>query len=453
MSPSHSDEWSKKIGQVFDSRPRIAVDDVSRWIDRIEEKKFRRSVVCPGVHVCLYGPSGSGKTSLAKTILGRLNKKNQKFLYTKINHNSSWESFKSQIIENKQAKNKRGKAAGVKIGIKNLLPYIELEGEVGGSEMYGTLSRSKLVAVLDIPSIAHFLVDNNLFLAIDDTNFATPELQLMLTDLAKEITDNSENSNAKVIFIGADDIFLKLIKVHDSLKDRTEEIPLGSILGDEGESSVVTKDRVWKFICDGLVQLGLKNPGKDENISSVQLKECSRLIEFAADGLPKSIVRLGRTIAEKGEYRSRVSYNDIKNSAGAMTKRNFRYYRSGYRALVSLIKKNGLLQEVCMWMFKRGASRIHRLEDISEDLHSLATYTQFNEATKTLENKEFLIITGGEENVFFARDPLLAHTIGVALMCPDMCGVDSDFFGADPGIKQLLLKFKGVKDPELRQRI
>ena len=34
----------------------------------------------------------------------------------------------------------------------------------------------------------------------------------MLTSLAKEILDNSENSKAKIIFVGADDIFLKNIK-------------------------------------------------------------------------------------------------------------------------------------------------------------------------------------------------------------------------------------------------
>ncbi len=96
MNTSHSDVFSKKNGNVFAVRPRIAVDDLSRWIDRQEEKIFRSAATCPGGHVCLYGPSGSGKTSLAKTIIAMLKKKVYKFIYTMINHNSTWNSFKSQ---------------------------------------------------------------------------------------------------------------------------------------------------------------------------------------------------------------------------------------------------------------------------------------------------------------------------------------------------------------------
>ena len=83
--PGHSDAWNKKIGEIFDTRPRVAIEDRTRWMDRSEEKEFRSSVVCPGVHVCLYGPSGSGKTSLAKTVLGRLSKARMRFVYTKLN--------------------------------------------------------------------------------------------------------------------------------------------------------------------------------------------------------------------------------------------------------------------------------------------------------------------------------------------------------------------------------
>jgi len=110
---------------VFDIRPRVAVNDISRWMERKEEKKLRSAIVRPGMHVCLYGPSGSGKTSLAKTILARLKAKGEKFIFVRLNHSSTWRSFKSQIVENRQAKAAAEKVFGVKIGIKNLLPYLE----------------------------------------------------------------------------------------------------------------------------------------------------------------------------------------------------------------------------------------------------------------------------------------------------------------------------------------
>ena len=185
----------------------------------------------------------------------------------------------------------------------------------------------------------------------------------------------------------------------------------------------------------------------------MQLTECIDWIDNAADGLPKSIVRFGKIIAEKGEYRNRVSYTDIKNSATEMTKRNFRHYRSRYRALVYSLKNDRLLQDVCIWMFNQGASRIHKLDDIAEDLREFATYALFEEAISTLANKNFIVITGIDKNIFFAQDPLLAHTIGVALKDPGKCGVDGTFFGKDNETRQLLLRFTGPKDPECRNNI
>lgn len=454
MARNYSDEWSFKVGQVFDSRPRIAIDDLSRWIERREEKRFRNAVACPGIHVCLYGPSGSGKTSLAKTILGRLHKKGAKFIYVRLNHNSTWETFKSQIIENSNVGNPSDKGLGVKIGLQNLLPYLEISGEIGkGGGFLNSIPHSQIISSINISHISQLIIDLNLMLAIDDVNFASNELLLMLTSLAKEITDNSTASKAKIIFIGADDIFLRIIKLNDSLKDRTEEVSLGSVRDDEEGTSLVPSDRVWKFIADGLVQLGLQDPRNDELISKSQVQECILWIDHAADGLPKSIVRLGRIIAETGRSRNRVSYTDILDSAKAMTQRNFRHYRSRYRALVYAIKNSPTLQEVCLWLFKRGASRIHTLEEIAEDLHHLATYYQFEEAIETLAAKEFLTITGAEKNIFFARDPLLAHTIGVALREPIKCGVDDKYFNNSPEVTQLLLRFSGDKDPENRSKI
>ena len=200
---SHSDTWSKRIGEVFDTRPRVAIEDRSRWMDRLEEKKFRNSVVCPGVHVCLYGPSGSGKTSLAKTVLGRLSKKGMKFVYTKLNHNSNWGSFKSQILENKAAKAASEKRIGVKIGIKSLLPYLEFEGEFGGGGLGSTVSRKEIVDAVSISDIGQFLIDSDFVLAIDDANFADDELLQILSGLAKYITDNSEGSSSKASLINS----------------------------------------------------------------------------------------------------------------------------------------------------------------------------------------------------------------------------------------------------------
>ncbi len=452
MAGSHSDVWAQRVGEVFDVRPRVAIDDLTGWIERREEKKFRDAVVSPGMHVCLYGPSGSGKTSLAKSTIGRLHRRGFKFIYSKLNHNSTWSKFKSQIVENKNAIDPT-RPFSYKIGIKNLIPYLEIETHSDSDFAGAADARSGIIDLIDIRHIANYLNDYEIGLAIDDLNFADDELLENLTSLAKEITDNSSSDRTKIIFIGADDVFLRIMELADSLRDRTEEIALGSIRGDDGNASTIRDDKVWNYIADGLVQLKLTDPRKDKYFPKDQIISAKRWIEYAADGLPKSIVMLGRRIAEKGERRNRVSYSDMMDSAKEMVNRNFRLYRSRYRTLFYLIKKNPIADQVCAWMFKNGASRIHTLEEISEDLNEVATYSMFDEAIKFLSDAKFLVVSGAENNVFFARDPLLAHTIGVALENPSIIGVAQNYFSKDGNAQQMLLRFVGNKDPESRDSL
>ncbi|MBK7017390.1 MAG: hypothetical protein IPH39_17910 [Sulfuritalea sp.] len=166
---------------------------------------------------------------------------------------------------------------------------------------------------------------------------------------------------AKIVFVGADDIFLQIIRTERSLKDRMDEIALGSIDDPEGARKQLKRDRVWRFIADGIAQLGLTRPDADSNVNAEELALCMRAIEHAADGLPKSIIKLGRLIAEKGAGRSRVSVYDIGQSAQVMTLRNFQYYRSNYRTLIEHLRKDRFLPEVCSWMFKNGARAFMKL--------------------------------------------------------------------------------------------
>jgi hypothetical protein len=99
-------------------------------------------------------------------------------------------------------------------------------------------------------------------------------------------------------------------------------------------------------------------------------------------------------------------------------------------------------------MLENGASRIHRLDEIAEDLSDIATYTQFDEAIKLLHQADFLVITGVEESVFFARDPLLAHTLGISMRHRREIEATRGYFASDPNAEQFMLKFKGAKDPE-----
>ena len=437
MAVQNNDAWSEKISKVFNAKPLIAEEGDTRWIPRNEENKLRSAIASHGIHACLYGPSGSGKTSLAKTTLARMGRRGKKHIYVRINNSTTWASFKSQIIENKQARIDTDSPTGV----------------LEESSLRSANERAKIVELLNLSTLAQILVDAQICLVVDDVNFAKDDLLRDLTDLAKEITDHPDESPAKIIFVGADDIFLRIIKTEPSLKDRVDEIALGSIEDQESVNRQIKRDLVWKFISDGLQQLGLNRPDADKYISKEHLAICMRSVEHAADGLPKSIVRLGRTIAEKSKSQSRVTVSDITQSADEMTRRNFQYYRANYRTLIEHLRKDKLLPDICVWMFENGASRIHLVEQVAEDLRDVASYFIIEESLRALESLNFIVLTGSSNNVFFARDPLLAHTLGVALSFPEKCGIHDAYFGIDQTAKQLFLRFPSPNDPESRKEI
>ena len=65
---SNSESWTKKVGRVFNTRPRIASQKGTVWLERKHTAQhFAEAFARPGAHVCLDGPSGAGKTSLALT--------------------------------------------------------------------------------------------------------------------------------------------------------------------------------------------------------------------------------------------------------------------------------------------------------------------------------------------------------------------------------------------------
>jgi hypothetical protein len=118
-----------------------------------------------------------------------------------------------------------------------------------------------------------------------------------------------------------------------------------------------------------------------------------------------------------------------------------------------LIKTEEVAQKVCLWMFKKGASRIHTLDEASADLCNTASYFMVEEAIAFLAEAKFIIVTGSNRNVFFAHDPLLAHTIGVAMSDPQALEIHSDYFKTDHNAQQLLLRLEGPNEPEKRSRI
>ena len=452
MRPSADDTWTIRVSKIFSARPRVGTSD-TLWMPRPEEAKLRASLLAEGVHVCLYGPSGSGKTSLVRTVLSRIGARGKAHVYARLSSGTTWNSFKSQVIENHQSSISLDDVTGVKIGISNLLPYLEFTSSFKRHALGNSKDRATIVEAVTLTALAQALAERNLILVVDDVNFASDELLRTLTDLAKEITDIPTETRAKIVFVGADDIYVRINDLQPNLRERIDDIALGSVEDPSDSRRSLKRDAVWKFLSDSLDRLGLARPEKDPLISREELARCLLAIEHAADGLPKTIVRLGRHIAELGRSRSRVSVADIVPVCEEMTRRNFRNYRSSFRTLLAHLRKSDLLPHIIVWMFRRGASRIHEVDELAEDFRSRCTYFTIESLLLALVDLKFIVISGRGGAVFFAHDPLFAHTLGVALTSPAVCGIDASYFGVDNDSKQLFLELSGSRDPENRQTL
>lgn len=416
--------WAARVGQVFDTRPRIGVENVL-WMRRTEEIALARALRLPGVHVCLDGPSGAGKTSLMRTILAAENHKPPalKHIYAKIHRATDWSLFKRQIIATSGSK-----VADDDTPLKLTLapiPAVSLDTKLWG----GKRINQDLVEKLDVSQLAKVLIEGEFILVIDDLDLGTPEFLGTVADLCKEVSDHLGPKFAKVAIVGTDDIYKRLLNANRSLRDRVDEITMGSLTEPQA---------AWTFITTGLQRLGLLSPSRDKYIKN--LEACKQAVSDAADGLPKSIVRLGSNIALEGDSRGRVSDADIQRHASAMIKKHFHEFRRDYRELEVALGRDMFVRNVCRWMFSKGVGKIHCVTDMVEDLRdSGATSVLIDDALATLVASKFLVRTGEDDEVFFAREPLFAHTLGVALTSPEKCGVEKGYFGEN--VEQLLLKF------------
>lgn len=429
-------DWAERVGAVFDTRPRVSINGGKSWIPRPEEELLANAIAYPGVHVCLDGPSGSGKTSLARTLFTKRRARGR-HIYARLSNSTTWSSFKTQLVERSSSRKDADQGTSVKVGLKDLIPYLEFEGALSVGSLVKRAKRAEILEHLHIPEIADILTAEKLILAVDDCEQASDEMIRMLADLCKELSDRSTDSHAKLVLIGTNDIYRRLINANISIKGRIDEVTLCSV-----------QDRFagWKFITEGLTQLGLRNPDEDKFIQEDKLKLARDAVYDAADGLPKSIVQLGRTLGLRGESRTRVSFADIQAAAQDVTCRTFHDYRREYRALMFALRKKPELQLVCRWMFQHGVVSRHSFSEMAEDLRKNATYGILDDVVEALVDAQFLIRTGKDGDVFFARDPLLAHTLGVALETPAKVGADASFFGN--GKHQLLLPFTSTKDPD-----
>lgn len=408
---NRDDRWVRRVGAVFNTRPRIGVGRKTVWLSRdgyVNDllDSFQRA----GSHVCLDGPSGVGKTSLAWTFLVT---NSIPYVNVQLTSKMTWPEFCRQLMT---LPDNRESAFGVdaEVGIDKGLPVGKLRVSIGrkGRASDDVDLITKHANSWTEHDVAESLCDAGAALLIDDTERATSDLLTRLSDLAKILTQRDAPENAKILFVGTEDIYRRICHHNASLDERILQVSLGGFRSPKHS---------WSFLKLGFERLGLRHPG-NSFISSefAQLDSCIDAVYEAADGLPKTLNMLGQEIALRATSSNAVNASEVKERAALMTRANWRKYGEDFPRVLERVDQSPEARAVIRVLYEVGIARIHRFDDIykrvrayAEAQGSTATRNGVDEALDELVEVDFLVRTGRSREIIYTTQPTAAHTLGV----------------------------------------
>src|ERR1041384_6471573 len=410
------EDWTKKVGKVFNTRPRIGSSTDAVWLERTHtSQRFAEIFSRPGAHVCLDGPSGAGKTSLALT---HLFGKGIKHSAVQLTENMDWIGFCRQILDS--VTNEETALTGdIEVGIDKIMPVAKLRVTLGSKHRredaltyIETLARG-----MTEHDVARRLCELNAALYVDDVERANDQLLGRLSDLCKILTQGYVADNAKVVFVGSGEVYQRLYRRNPSLDERLLQVSLGAFK--ESTDS-------WKFLTKGFEKLRLRHPGNSEFLNQRDsIRACIDAIWEAADGLPKSLNRLGQEIALKAQGRKAVSGSNIITEANRMSEEHWIEYGRTFSSVIDFLEQKPAAISVLRGFYERGIARIHQFKDIAAYVDTDGTkggtcYTQveIENAIEGLMKLDFLVRTGKSGEIIFTKHPSAAHTLGVAIRNP-----------------------------------
>lgn len=404
--PTKSRRWSYRVGQVFNTRPRDGSNTNILWIKRRNiEELLIDLLLNPGVHICIDGPTGTGKSSLAITTLSSLG---IQYNMIQITESMTWQDFCKELVG---SSSNRESSYSIKfnIGLKNSLPILMLEGEAESKERHSDHIEliNRIAENTNEHDICKLLAKHNVILFIDDFERASPDLITRISDMCKLLTQSYQNDFSKILVVGTDDICRKLFEANKSLVGRLEQVSVGT-LGSPGES--------WWFLKEGFERLDLFYPGNSKiQKHNASVSDCVQSVYQAADGLPKSLNQLGRSISKSANHRSGISPSDISESA----ERHFAVALSSklhlFPSIVKCIKQNVVAQAVLRCLYDQDIGKIHNRSELSMALETEFSEQQIEHALIELIELKFLVRKGEQGNILFTTEPEFAHILGLIM--------------------------------------
>ena len=265
--------------------------------------------------------------------------------------------------------------------------------------------------------VARRLCELNVPLYIDDVERANDLLIGRLSDLCKLLTQQFESDNAKLLLVGSGEIYTRFYKKNPSLDERLLQVSLGAFK---------SKNDSWKFLTKGFERLRLRHPGNSGfAVQRVSLPGCIEAIWEAADGLPKSLNRLGQEIALKGKERKGVSNWDILSESNRMIEEHWKEYGREFSEVVRFLEKTSLATKILGCFYQEGIARIHQFTTITKHISQAATKAdppysmqEVDDTINKLVELDFFVRTGKSGEIIFTKQLVAAHTLGVVMRNP-----------------------------------
>jgi len=259
--------------------------------------------------------------------------------------------------------------------------------------------------------VARQMVRLDAALLIDDFERAQPALLSRIADLAKILTQSFASRRAKLLIVGTGDVYRRLVSQNKALKDRIEEVSLGT-LSNRGDS--------WRFLELGFEKLRLRHPGTSRyQAQQSQLQACVTEAYLAANGLPKALNHLGQSIAIAAKRRSGISAADVINGSKHMLEKRWEECQYEFPQLLALLRNDHAAMEVIKCLYTRGIGSIHRSSVIHQEVDRSLSSEMIEQALDELARIGFIVRTGVSGGIVFVEDPGFAHTLGVVLSSPD----------------------------------
>lgn len=423
-------KWTEQVNRIFSLKPRNGATAHSFWLDREPiERQFDDFLHQEGVHICVDGPSGTGKTSLVTTGLSKSKRKFFEFQWKK---HTTWSSFCRKIIGD-LTREESNFSVDVLAGFKGLRPEASLKLSFGKkkSGKQDTALWREIGDLIDEDDVARVIELSGRVLFIDDFEKAEQKLVVRIADLCKSLT---QSYKGKVVIVGTNDIYRRLLAADIALDSRLKELSVGVLS---------SPDDAWRFLSLGFQRLGLVDPQSKyshKKISYDDLRACKEQVYDAVDSLPKALTEFGRELCLEKRFREEITTEEMRRSAEVYFYKRVseleQLFPEFAKLFTSTVEVRIVMEAIYSWPI--GAIiKVDELHRIIPDKSRL-TRDQVEHALASLAKKEIIALTGKSRGTIFVTNLPLAHTFGVCVQKRDKYQLAERTYGK---IGQLSLPF------------